>query len=101
MSRFKAGDLALIIRAYNPCNIGKTVELVFRSNDEAIFHGGFYIYNEDRASCWAVNGRLAVRSIFGGDVIYVDGSACPESWLMPLRGDFTPEEMREMEKDHA
>jgi len=96
MSRFKAGDLALIVGCdYASSNIGKCVELVMlvQSNEEYSF-GGLDVINANNCPVWIVV----------GDVNGVAGSPGwiqkAEQNLMPLRGDFQPESERTAELEH-
>ena len=99
MSRFKAGDLALVIGdSHVPSNIGNAVELI-----ECVTPGSNYTAPDGQLcenctdiSVWIVKGN-GVKSCEGGH----GWCQKAESNLMPLRGDFTPEEMRDMEKEHA
>lgn len=89
MSRFKAGDLALVIRALNQENVGKVVELIGRVRDPLGQHSVIW---EVRPT----SGPMAVTFRLTGQVLSSSdfGSVCtPETWLMPLRGDEDPEEI--------
>lgn len=101
MSQFKAGDLALIINAKHPENIGKVVELLRNDNSEIIWHDPFApgcTSNPLGISCWLIkSSNMASSRVASGDTLKVSIGALPEGWLMPLRGDFTPETERETE----
>ena len=101
MSRFKAGDLALIVGSASGYSksVGKFVELI-----EPVIPGGTYkingrtyLLNESNSAGagWKVKGDLVSVNGFNGFCLVA------ERHLMPLRGNFTPEEMREMEKENA
>jgi hypothetical protein len=90
--QFKAGDLAIIIGAFNvPSNIGKVCELVERLAPEQVSqwvdpNDGTRIQNATDHPGWVVIGD-GLSSVFAtaGWVLAV------ERHLMPLRGDFSPD----------
>lgn len=89
MSRFKAGDLALIVNCSEPSNIGKCVELI-----EFVPAGGDYVM---RGRGW-INASGIPVWVVSGDVEGVAGHGWAqksEQNLMPLRGDFQPEGKQE------
>lgn len=101
--QFKVGDAAMIIAG---ANFGKTVELIyFLGSDQEIpdpFNKTYVWENYEQDVCWAV------KPIFGGilevfqDQQIVSDYACePAKHLMPLRGDFTPEEEHEKQEIEA
>ncbi|EME90393.1 TPA: hypothetical protein ACID5V_004145 [Pseudomonas aeruginosa] len=75
MSKFKAGDLALIVSAQYEENLGTVVQLVRVD--------GFYSLISGETS-WLVEGEGR-------------GCYCRESALIPLRGDFQPEQQKAKE----
>ncbi|RTU31661.1 hypothetical protein DY974_08180 [Pseudomonas aeruginosa] len=102
MSKFKAGDLALIIGslAGDSPNIGKSVELVAWLNpgDSLITPDGVSRECASDVPIWQVigNGVLA-RNLYelwidAGGVALVE-----EKFLMHLRGDFQPEQQKAKE----
>ena len=79
MSNFKAGDLALLVKATNPENLMKCVSILRRAGQE----------KHDLPGCdWVIEGALI------GDA---EEFQCPDSWLAPLRGDFQPEQQKSRE----
>ncbi|MEO8640944.1 hypothetical protein [Pseudomonas sp.] len=102
MSQFKQGDLALIVGSSCTVNIGKTVRLV-----EFVPVGGVPIVNGQAYTprlhpTWVVEtpdgaSSLIVPRATTGRLQSVSVGACRESWLMPLRGDFTPERQKSRE----
>lgn len=100
MSRqLKAGDIALIIGGNDPHEIGRQVELI------ALYeHGQEYqvpvspilITNDAGCSVWLVKGDVS-NTLEGGTVIEGFAQKAPCN-LMPLRGDFTPEQSKEQER---
>ena len=97
MSQFKVGDLALVKQCADaPEMVGKCVELV-----EFIPAGtDHFEYGFTPVSAWIVSGEgLVVNTNYG--LMPSEFTGFGEHLLMPLRGDFTPEEVREMEKEHA
>lgn len=102
MSHFNNGDLALIVGSSCSENIGKTVRLVEfvpvggvpRINGEA--------YTPRLQPTWVVetpdgSASLIVPRTMTGKLESVCAGACRESWLMPLRGDFAPEQQKSQE----
>lgn len=80
MSRFKAGDLALVVASRwkgSSSNIGKSVEVIGSSPDGDI---------------------VAKGDLVNGYGIPRDSLEFLPSHLMPLRGDFTPEQSKEQER---
>ncbi len=87
MSKFKAGDLALVINHTFPPVVGTCVELrsrhlvgpVDRSNpmDPGVYE------TPDGEPVWVVDDQ--------GAIVW-------EKWLMPLRGDFQPEQQKAKEE---
>lgn len=96
---FKPGDLALIVGAHNyPGNIGKTCELVEFLLPLAVSEwidpeDSRPVKNASGFPCWLVVGDgldSGVENTRGACL------ALP-SHLMPLRGDFTPEQQKSRE----
>lgn len=103
MSKFKAGDLALVIG--DSLNAGRCVELVRHvvgPADVKVNEGRNWIRIPEGGQEWVVKAdRLEGTLTISGKTVFVGELTYSEKHLIPLRGDFTPEEMREMEKDHA
>lgn len=101
-SDFKVGDLALVINSNHGVNLGKVVELIRFDDSEkiAIPEEGARCFtpNPDRLACWVVLGEFSADSTLRG-IIDCKVVACPQSWLMPLRGDFTPEQQKVREAE--
>lgn len=95
-NQLKAGDICLVVGC-DKChvNLGKVVELVrFVSKGEKAING---LANRD---CWVTRGE-GIAYASGDDVVIGNIGLSAPNHLMPLRGDFAPEEMLEMEKGHA
>lgn len=95
MNEFKAGDLALVIKARNPENLGKVVELLRCSSESTISHQPYAdgnTANDQLALCWVVKGSgILVGRKHISDLVTLESVAvCPQSHLMPLKGDFAP-----------
>lgn len=96
MSKFKAGDLALIVGCNkNPKNLGKVVELIAWVSPGEVFHapdGREYLADTDqRSGGWVVQGEN-----------FVSRNSQPWGWveerhLIPLNGDFQPEQQKAKE----
>jgi hypothetical protein len=96
MSKFKAGDLALVVGCVrNPKNIGKAVELL-----EEVWPGeGF----TDPSGSFRIAEPVGDRPFWlaaSDDLVSIEGKPWglfEESHLMPLRGDFQPEQQKSRE----
>ncbi|EPK5820799.1 hypothetical protein L4Z93_000895 [Pseudomonas aeruginosa] len=83
MSKFKAGDLALVINHTFPPVIGTCVELISRHLVSPVDRSnpmdpGVY-ETSDGEPAWVVDDQKSIVW---------------EKWLMPLRGDFQPEQQK-------
>lgn len=100
--QFKPGDLALIIRATHAENIGKVVELIRFDCSEKIAlpedTPRSFAPNPNQIACWVVRGSFIAHSTLRGEITSAVG-ASPQSWLMPLRGDFAPEQQKAKEAE--
>lgn len=99
MSQLKAGDLALVIKANNPENIGRVAELIRFDDSILIDHAPYgpgRTANKDRMPCFVVRGEFVVTGLLGQKET-TEVAAIPAAWLMPLRGDFTPERKKDVE----
>ncbi|WP_431482248.1 hypothetical protein [Pseudomonas solani] len=99
MSKFKPGDLALVIKANHEENIGKIVTLIRFTSESVIDCGdGSKTINPDNLTCWVIQHEelVTTNELLGFKYQSFTG-ACPESWLMPLRGDFQHEQEKEEE----
>lgn len=99
-NEFKAGDLALLVKSTYGVNLGKVVELI-RFDDSEIIRipeegERCFTSNPERLACWVVQGEFSADSTLRG-LIDCKVAACPQSWLMPLRGDFTHEQQKTKE----
>jgi hypothetical protein len=88
MSQFKPGDPALLLIDIGPVSSGSVVELISRwpaGTDMKLVGGGKAECAEDS---W----------VFSGSSIPAPGLGfAPERCLMPLRGDFAPEQKKSRE----
>ncbi|HCF7269615.1 TPA: hypothetical protein NI644_004617 [Pseudomonas aeruginosa] len=99
MSKFKAGDLAMIISCQLvPELIGKTVELVMPvlPGDEAN-HGGRDWRNQTDRPAWVVAAEGLYVLTIKGNLEPDQYTLMPDHKLMPLRGDFQPEQQKSRE----
>lgn len=96
MSQFNPGDLAVIINAFREQNIGKTVELVRFSSGRWIPYGndGHQADNWRLARCWVINGDIETDQDLEGENVTLSQAVAMEAHLMPLRGDFAPEQQK-------
>jgi hypothetical protein len=88
MSQFKPGDLAIIVRAFSDCseNIGRVVEVV-EVDSPAI---------DDYPIHVSAPGLIG-RDQFTGDAEPTSDCWCSAKCLMPLKGDFVPEQQKSRE----
>ncbi|HID9917509.1 TPA: hypothetical protein ACXI31_005654 [Pseudomonas aeruginosa] len=94
MSKFKAGDIALIIGAnVLTQNIGKVVELSAFVEDGDLYVGpDAELYRHSDIGCWIVRGEGV---IFRTDKELREGfGICEERHLMPLPKDQAPEQQK-------
>jgi len=95
MSQFKPGDLALVVATRSGLNIGKTVTL-----DRRISAGEEIQLNDWTLTCvsdgWLATGDLLTKTPFHG-VFRTAQHGFREKCLMPLQGDFQPEQQKSRE----
>jgi len=95
---FKPGDLAMIVGAFNvPSNIGQSCELIEHLQPDAISDwidpgDGCRLQNSAGSPAWLVVGD-GLRSWCGAS----GWTLADERHLMPLRGDFAPEQQKTKE----
>lgn len=95
MSNFKAGDLALIANCpIAPEMVGKCVYLVGRM-DPGDWYGEFH--NFTRSPAWVVKGKGLLSMDGFGSWALCSQTAIEEKHLLPLRGDFQPEQQKSQE----
>lgn len=101
MSQFKPGDLALIAgsdKGTSP-NIGMAVELTLklRKNDSFSLPDGRKAVNRG-PECWVVQADGILAAVYNTCFMNLGGIALvQERYLMPLRGDFVPEQQKSQE----
>lgn len=98
---FKPGDLALIVSSSHGTspNIGMAVELVtkLRTNDHFNLPDGRRAVNKGH-ECWMVEAAgLFATTLQQGRIDLGGISLVQERYLMPLRGDFEPEQQKAKE----
>ena len=99
MSQFKPGDLALIAREDHPENMFRTVELLFLVENEERYRtpDGDMARNVAGSPIWVVSAEgLFHRSLAKGWYVAGWTQKAPYN-LMPLRGDFAPEQQKSQE----
>lgn len=95
MSQFKPGDLALVIASRTGLNIGKTVKLDrFVTKGEEIHLSGWTLF----CTCdsWLATGDLLTK-LGSGRVLQTAQHGFREKCLMPLQGNFQPEQQKSLE----
>lgn len=100
-NEFKPGNLALIVNSDSPENIGKTVRLVelIAPDGCGFTHEGVH-FSPRKVVTWIVETLDGSKSLSGGYIereIMVSSGPCRQKWLMPLRGDFAPEQQKSRE----
>lgn len=99
MSRFKAGDLALVIGS--AINCGRCVELIYRVVGPArveVNDGRQWVEVPDGIPAWVVKAdRLCGTITKSKKQIFLNEAVVGEKRLIPLRGDFTPEQSKQQE----
>jgi len=99
--QFKPGDQALIVGARNyPSNIGKTCELIEFLGVEQVSTwrdpcDNLRVRNATGEPCWLVVGD----GVFSGAKDSDGAALALPRHLMPLRGDFTPEQQKAKEAE--
>lgn len=93
MSNLKIGSQAIIIKANNPENIGKVVEVIDLTRVRMI---NVRKYNDEECGCYTNHGQdlmavvcgenLLTKFEFSGYVQLNKISVIPVTWLMPLDG---------------
>ncbi|RON17929.1 hypothetical protein BK660_21810 [Pseudomonas brassicacearum] len=103
-SNFKSGDMALIVNSVCAENIGKTVRLVqfVPVGGEPKVDGKIYTPREHPT--WIVESIDGAASLLSprvttGELMRISAGPCREVWLMPLRGDFAPEQQKAKEAE--
>lgn len=101
MAELRAGGLALVLASENQNEVGKTVTLVrvVSSGEYHKFPDGIrYTMIEPGQQIWVVSGDVSIytNKPSGGMSIF------PSKSLMPIDGDdFSNEDQRQMEREHA
>lgn len=91
MSKFKAGDLALVVAG--PCT-GKCVELIsFHCSGTVKLASGLWSTEISQPS-WRISGDDLTAQLSNGERVPVKDGIIPEKGLMPLRGDFQSEQQK-------
>ena len=97
--QFKSGDLALIVGAFTMVqNIGKQCELVqFIQPEEIYVAPNGITYQHADVPVWIVRGDGLYRWFEDETIDQGDWGLCAPQHLIPLRGDFAPEQQKSKE----
>ncbi len=96
--QFKPGDLAILKSSDAPQLVGATVELIDYLGTEPGRYGPFQIENPKGKRLWWVRICSGQEVRFpSGETTGCDEGACAEARLIPLRGEFTPEQSKSRE----
>lgn len=96
--QFKSGDLAMIVGANSLTqNIGKQCELrEFVVRGDRFLAPNGVMYEHDGAPCWTLAGEGLV-AVIDDEVVDLGFGIHEPRHLMPLRGDFAPEQAKSRE----
>jgi hypothetical protein len=96
MSNCKPGDLAIVVQAYNACNVGTIVKVLRLSGDqEALYTPGAYLI-------WIVEAAHLLTYDHSGVLKTERTGPVPDSYLRPIRGNPKNEErLTESRKDDS
>ena len=98
---FKPGDLALVMHAHIPDNLGKVVTLLRPGSTEEIQvpeNGGAWLANPARVLHWVVSGEFVARREYSEAFRSTAHAAFPATSLMPLKGDEQPAQVHQSER---
>lgn len=97
---FEPGDLVVIVGANSLTqNIGKHCEL-----REYVVSGDIFLapngrmYQHDDAPCWTLSGE-GLAAVIDGNVVHLNFGIHEPRHLMPLRGNFAPEQQKAKEAE--
>lgn len=97
-NQFKPGDLAILKSSDAPHLIGATVELIQYLGTEPTDYGRFLIANPEGKRLWWVRICSGQEVKFpNGKTTGCDEGACNELRLIPLKGDFAPQQAKSRE----
>ncbi|VVQ29743.1 hypothetical protein PS943_01472 [Pseudomonas fluorescens] len=99
--QFKPGDLAIIVKEDHPENVGRVVELQFFVADGQRYKNpdGNYAVNASGVDVWIVTGDSIYHRSEGTDWHVAGWTQKADFNLMPLRGDFAPEQQKAKEAE--
>ncbi len=80
-ARCKPGDLAIVIDARYPCNLGKIVEVI-RPDDGS----GDIVYRTDAGPVWWCKASRPLKWTIDGKVFLRKHGPVPDTQLQPIRG---------------
>ncbi|HFH2966647.1 hypothetical protein [Pseudomonas aeruginosa] len=97
MSKFKAGDIALVIGSRN---FGRCVDLISRHVGPCRVEvtGNRWVIVPDGVPAWLVTAKdMEAQMTMSGRIVKTDEVVISEVKLVPLRGDFQPEQQKSRE----
>jgi hypothetical protein len=96
MSNCKPGDLAIVVKAYNACNVGTIVKVLRPNNDQAA------LYTPGADIIWLAEAAHLLTYDYGGVLKRERTGPVPDSYLRPIRGNPKNEErLTESRKDDS
>lgn len=96
MSNCKPGDLAIVIKAYNACNVGTIVKVLRPNGDQTA------LYTPNADVIWLAEAAHLLTYDYGGVLKTERIGPVPDSYLRPIRGNPKIEEgLTETRNDDA
>lgn len=91
--QFKPGDLALITAA---ANFGRVAMIIYghMGPDRIELPSGRFQLIPEGVMSWQIEAEGLVGTMLNGRQVIVGCMAYSSKWLIPLRGDFTPEQQK-------
>ena len=91
MSNCQPGDLAIVVQAYNACNVGTIVKVLRLNGDQAA------LYTPGADVIWLAEAAHLLTYDYGGELKRERTGPVPDSYLRPIRGNPKTEEVTRVE----
>ena len=97
-ARCKPGDLAIVIDAWHPCNLGTIVQVI-QPDDGS----GDITYDADAGLVWWCRSTRPMKWTYRGKVYFRKEGPAPDAQLQPIRGlpDIAELVMKRYREDEA
>lgn len=79
----KKGDMAIVVGARNPANLGKIVTCLEYVGTVPNINNMEFV-NTD---CWLTDGKFVGRNLFTGQILPFSTPYCSDSYMMPITPD--------------